>query len=200
MLPTPITNLGPSVIGISLLGAPLLGKTRLGTKLAQKFRMGIVSIPTTLQLALEYAKSNTAEPVSQKDIWMKKLGDEIIEMEAADAEAKEEEEEEGKEPLYMRIARSRNLTFALVEQIVEYDSKKYNECGGWICDGWPCNNEQVMLLEFRLRGPICDGVLDQDPESFLDSLSKKFKPPPPPQEDGTGAPSVLNAIITLMPL
>jgi hypothetical protein len=198
MLPTPITNLGPSVIGISLLGAPLLGKTRLGTKLAQKFRMGIVSIPTTLKLALEYAKSNTAEPVSQKDIWMKKLGDEIIEMEAADAEA-EEEEEEGKEPLYMRIARSRNLTFALVEQIVEYDLKKYNECGGWICDGWPCNNEQVMLLEFRLRGPICDGVLDQDPESFLDSLSKKFKPPPPPQEDGTGAPSVLNAIITLMP-
>ena len=29
LLPTPIVNLGPSVIGISILGAPLLGKSRL---------------------------------------------------------------------------------------------------------------------------------------------------------------------------
>ena len=54
---------------------------------------------------------------------------------------------------------------------------EYSECGGWICDGWPRTKEQVMLLEFRLRGPMCNGVLDQDPESFLNSLSKKFNPP-----------------------
>ena len=46
---------------------------------------------------------------------------------------------------------------------------------------------------------MCNGVLDQDPESFLNSLSKKFNPPPPPQDDGTGAGSVINAVLTLMP-
>ena len=77
-----------------------------------------------------------------------------------------EETSEEEDPIHLRIGESRNLAFALVEQIVEFDSMEYSECGGWICDGWPRTKEQVMLLEFRLQGPMCNGVLDQDPESF----------------------------------
>ena len=139
-MPTPIVNLGPSVIGISILGAPLLGKTRLALKLAQKFRMEVVSIPTTLKRAIDFVKSKK-EASTPKEIWMGKLGEEIIQMES-------EETAEEEDPIYLRIGESRNLAFALVEQVVELDSMEYSECGGWICDGWPRTKEQVMLLEF----------------------------------------------------
>ena len=64
-------------------------------KLAQKFRMEVVSIPTTLKRAIDFVKSKK-EASTPKEIWMGKLGEEIIQMES-------EETAEEEDPIYLRI-------------------------------------------------------------------------------------------------
>ena len=69
LLPTPIVNLGPSVMGISILGAPLLGKTRLALKLGQKFRMEVISIPATLKKPLILSKARKRHQLQRISGW-----------------------------------------------------------------------------------------------------------------------------------
>jgi hypothetical protein len=186
--PKQITNLGPSVIGIAILGGPLLGKSTVVDNLAYKYRLKAVSITKTLEMAMKFSKSE-ADPVVPLEEHLQNLKEEILVLQNTDG---------GDEPnafSYAKLIDSRNLAFALVEQIVEADKCSYPECGGWLCDGWPVNLEQARLLEFKLRGPICEGVLDQDPTAFLDiaAAGKKWNPPEAPV--GT----VLNTVVIIQP-